>query len=307
MIEVNTVTKRFSKKIAVDRISFHVSKGEILGFLGPNGAGKTTTMRMITGSLSTTEGSIQVAGYDILTHPSEAKRLIGYLPEIPPLYLDMGVAEYLRFVGRIKELPRQRIHSRLDYVFNACTIGDVKKRIIKNLSKGFKQRVGIAAALIHDPQILILDEPTIGLDPKQIIEIRNLIKSLSREHTVVLSTHILPEVTMTCSKVIIINKGKIVAENKTTELEGLLENTNRIRVGIKSPPQNHADIVSKMEQIRGIHRCYSENHNTFIVESSREEDPRETIAKMVVKNGWGLLELRLEQLNLEDIFLKLTQ
>jgi len=306
MIEVNQVTRRFSDKIAVNDISFSVSKGEVLGFLGPNGAGKTTTMRMITGSLATTSGSIRVGGFDILENPIEAKRMLGYLPESPPLYFDMTVSEFLKFTARIKGLSGKVISHRIDYVTDACDLGSVHKRLIKNLSKGFRQRTGIAAALIHSPEMLILDEPTIGLDPKQIIEARKLIKSLASEHTILLSTHILPEVTMTCSRVIIINEGKIIAQDSYEKLTSNFQETTRIKIKIKTPPREKKYFLSEIRSIDGVRAIVPETEFAYIIETDREIDIRDAIASKIVHDGMGLLELSQENISLEDVFMKLT-
>lgn len=218
MIEARSLFKSYGELQAVSGISFRVDKGEILGFLGPNGAGKTTTMRMLTGALPPTSGTAVIAGYDILEQPLEVKRRIGYLPEHPPLYLDLGVTSYLKFVTKIKGVPASERADRIDWTLKRCGLGEVRKRLIGNLSKGFRQRVGLAQAIIHRPEVLVLDEPTIGLDPRQIREIRELIRELSKEHTIILSTHILPEVTMICNRAIIINRGKIVLEGKVADL-----------------------------------------------------------------------------------------
>src|ERR1700756_4957901 len=219
MIKVEGLTKRYARKVAVDNISFEVEKGQIVGFLGPNGAGKTTTMRILTCFLSPTSGTASVAGFDVLEQPLEVKKRIGYLPETPPLYFEMETAEYLRFVGKLKGLSGAELEKRIDYVCDRCFVGDVKNKLLGKLSKGYRQRVGLAQAIIHNPDVLILDEPTAGLDPKQINETRDLIKSLAGDHTIILSTHILPEVSQTCEQVIIISKGKIVATDSVTNLQ----------------------------------------------------------------------------------------
>ena len=218
MIQINNLTKRYGEFLAVDDISFNVEKGKILGFLGPNGAGKTTTMRIITGFMPPSEGNVTISGYDVLDEPLLTKNKIGYLPETPPLYLDMTVSEYLNFAGLLKQIPNQKINAAVDNACSKVDINDVKNKVIKALSKGYKQRVGLAQAIIHDPEVLILDEPTIGLDPIQIREVRDLIKSLAGNHTIVLSTHILPEVDMTCDEVVIIKKGKIIAQDTPKNL-----------------------------------------------------------------------------------------
>src|SRR5471032_2884078 len=229
MIKVEGLTKRYARTVAVDNISFEVEKGQIVGFLGPNGAGKTTTMRVLTCFLPPTEGTANVAGYDVLEHPEEVKKRIGYLPETPPLYPEMEVTEYLNFVGQLKGIPSGDIARRVDEVMGRCAIGDVRSKLIAKLSKGYRQRVGLAQAILHNPDVLILDEPTSGLDPKQIIETRELIKGLGGEHTIVLSTHILPEVSMTCGRVVIINKGRVVAEDTPENLTHRLQGAATVR------------------------------------------------------------------------------
>jgi ABC-2 type transport system ATP-binding protein len=306
MIKVKNVTKKFAGKYAVNNITFNVRQGDILGFLGPNGAGKTTTMKMIVGSLSTTFGSIEIDKYNILDNPFEAKKLIGYLPENPPLYHDMTVKEYLTFAGRLKGLSRKELPGKLDFSIKACSIGDVRDKLIKNLSKGFKQRVGISAALIHTPPILILDEPTIGLDPKQIIEIRNLIKSLAHNHTVILSTHILSEVAMTCNKVIIIHQGEIVAEDSFENLERSLHENPRTHVKIKNPPDNNNFVISELKKIDGVLGVICESSENYIIEADKNKESRDKISQCIINNNWGLLELKQDKLSLEEVFIKLT-
>src|SRR6266849_4512929 len=249
MIEVHNLTKRYGPTVAVSSVSFEVQKGEILGFLGPNGAGKTTTMRVITGYLPPSEGSVRVASYDIVEEPLEAKRRTGYLPENPPVYPDMTVAEYLAFVARIKGVARGDVRKRSDEVSEKCAITDVQKRQIGKLSKGYRQRVGLAQALIHNPEVLVLDEPTAGLDPKQIIETRELIKALAGQHTIVLSTHILPEVSKTCERVVVINAGKVVAEGTPDELTRRLQGYETVLVTAEGP---EGDIKSRLERIAGV-------------------------------------------------------
>src|ERR1700686_3563346 len=233
MIKVEGLTKRYARKIAVDNISFEVEKGQIVGFLGPNGAGKTTTMRVLTCFLPPTAGSAQVAGFDVLEQPMEVKRRIGYLPETPPVYPDMEVHEYLEFVGRLKGVPKDSLGARINEVLEKCAIGDVRTKLISKLSKGYRQRVGLAQAILHNPDVLILDEPTSGLDPKQIIETRELIRSLAGDHTIILSTHILSEVEHSCERVIIINQGKLVAQDTVTNLTNRLRGSESVAVEIQ--------------------------------------------------------------------------
>jgi ABC-2 type transport system ATP-binding protein len=307
VIEVQNLTKRYGPVTAVDDISFRVERGEILGFLGPNGAGKTTTMRILTGYMPATEGKAIVAGFDVFDQPIEAKRRTGYLPETPPLYPDMSVLEYLQFVAKVKGVPSNERRERIQTVMRRTRIDDMANRLCAKLSKGYKQRVGLAQALIHNPDVLILDEPTAGLDPKQIIETRQLIKELAGDHTIVLSTHILPEVSQTCQRVVIINKGRVVAvdtpENLTARLRG--SETMYLQVDTMG-----ADAVSALERVPGVTRVVeSAGHDGFAgyeVESQQGHDIRRDLARTVVSSGWGLLELRPLRLSLEDVFLSLT-
>jgi len=307
MIEVENLTKRYGPTLAVSEVSFNVQKGEVLGFLGPNGAGKTTTMRVITGFLPPTLGKVRVAGYDVTDEPLEAKRRTGYLPEAPPVYPDMGVDEYLAFVARIKGVPRREIRTRLDEVAEKCAVTDVRSRQIGKLSKGYRQRVGLAQALIHHPEVLVLDEPTAGLDPKQIIETREMIKGLAGQHTVVLSTHILPEVSKTCQRVVVINAGKIVAVGTPGELTRRLQGYETVLVTVEGPA---AEIVEKFQRVGGVNmvepRDSSDGRVTLEVHSEKEKDVRAELARAVVESGWKLYELRTSGMSLEEIFLKLT-
>src|SRR5579885_489812 len=264
MIAVRNLTKKYAHNVAVDRISFEVAKGQIVGFLGPNGAGKTTTMRVLTCFLPPTSGSASVAGFDVLEQPIEVKRRIGYLPETPPLYLEMRTSEYLTFVGKIKGLRGAELAKRVNYVLERCAVADVKDRVLGKLSKGYRQRVGLAQAIIHNPDVLILDEPTAGLDPKQINETRDLIKSLAGDHTIILSTHILPEVEQTCQQVIIINRGKLVATDSVQNLQARARGAETVLVEIASRngSLDLAMVQKKLEQIRGIQRVqYKTSHN----------------------------------------------
>ena len=308
MIEVQHLTKRYGRVTAVDDVSFRVEKGEILGFLGPNGAGKTSTMRVITGYMPPSEGKAIVAGFDVFTHPLEAKRRTGYLPETPPLYPDMTVREYLTFTARIKagELSTGDRKTRVEQVMKKTHVDDMANRQCGKLSKGYRQRVGIAQALIHDPEVLVLDEPTAGLDPKQITETRDLIRGLAGNHTIVLSTHILPEVAQTCARVIIINKGKVVAvdtpENLTHELKGA--SALYVQVGSQ---QDATTVLSGVAGVRSV--TVADRHDEFVgyeIESEPNRDIRTDIARAVVNGGLGLLELRPMRMSLEEIFLQLT-
>ncbi|HXH07795.1 MAG TPA: ABC transporter ATP-binding protein [Vicinamibacterales bacterium] len=307
MIEVQHLTKRYGRVTAVDDVSFRVERGEILGFLGPNGAGKTTTMRILTGYMPATEGRAVVAGYDVFDQPLEAKRRTGYLPEAPPLYPEMTVREYLGFVARIKGVPRSQRRARIASVMERVRITDVADRHCGKLSKGYRQRVGLAQAIIHNPEVLILDEPTAGLDPKQIIETRQLIKGLAGDHTVVLSTHILPEVAQTCQRVIIINRGRLVASDTPENLTARLKGAETMYVQVEGPAEAAREAL---ERVTGVTRVSVADRRDgiagFEVESVRGRDVRRELARAVVERGWGLLELRPVRMSLEEIFLHLT-
>ena len=307
MIEVQHVTKRYGPVAAVDDVSFRVAAGQILGFLGPNGAGKTTTMRVLTGYLPPTEGTAMVAGFDVLEEPIEAKRRTGYLPESPPLYPDMTVREYLTFVARINGLASSERQSRIDRVMERTSIGDMADRHCGKLSKGYRQRVGLAQAILHNPEVLILDEPTAGLDPKQIIETRELIKELAGDHTIILSTHILPEVAQTCERVVIINKGRVVAEDSPDNLTGRLHGAVTVHLLVDTAG---ADPTAALQAVPGVASVSvgepGGEGRPVEVQSAEDVDVRRGIADAVVSSGWGLLELRRARLSLEEIFLQLT-
>lgn len=313
MIEVRNVTKKYGDKLAVDNVSFKVEKGEILGFLGPNGAGKSTTMNMLTGYISSTSGQILIDDVDILEDPKKAKANIGYLPEIPPIYVDMTVDAYLNFIYDLKKckLPRK---SHLADVCNLCKITDVRKRIIKNLSKGYRQRVGLAQALINNPPVLILDEPTVGLDPTQIIEIRTLIKKLGKRHTVILSSHILPEIQAVCDRIIIINKGKLAADGKADEIAKNITNEHKMTVRIEGPTHTADDkrvIAEALKKISGVTYVRADMEREkgiydFDIETDGKCDIRRDLNKLCTEKGWNILMLQLSDLTLEDIFLKIT-
>jgi ABC-2 type transport system ATP-binding protein len=307
LISVENISKRYPTKTAIEGMSFNVEKGEILGFLGPNGAGKTTTMRIITGYMPATSGTVRIDGFDVGDNPLDCRKRIGYLPENPPLYTEMTVAAYLRFVAKIKGVSSARLANEVDRVMDKVNITDVQHRIIAKLSKGYKQRVGIAQALLNDPPVLILDEPTIGLDPKQIHEVRELIKELAGKHTVILSTHILPEVEQTCHRVIIIDHGKIVAVDTPQNLRVQAQATSRTSLEVEGPAPA---IVSKLKSLPGIVdvRTISESDGRarFQVDSDVRQDIRGEMARAIVTNGWGLLELHSSVMSLEDIFIKLT-
>jgi ABC-2 type transport system ATP-binding protein len=314
MIKVEGLTKRYARNVAVDHISFEVEKGQIVGFLGPNGAGKTTTMRMLTCFLPPTEGSAEVAGFDIRGNPMEVKRRIGYLPESPPVYPEMEVIEYLDFVGRIKGVPKSSLKPRIDEVMQKCAITDVRTKEIGKLSKGYRQRVGLAQAILHNPDVLILDEPTAGLDPNQIKETRHLIKSLAGDHTIILSTHILPEVEQTCERVIIISNGKLKAtdtvENLTSSVRGVelveLEVLPRDVAGGDWIPAVH----QRLEQVPGVasveRQDPKEGRASFKVKSLQDRHIRPDLAKAIVEGGWRLNQLDASGFSLEEVFLQLT-
>ena len=306
MIEVQHLSKRYGPVTAVDDVSFRAESGEILGFLGPNGAGKTTTMRIITGYMPATEGTATVAGFDVFEQPLEAKRRTGYLPETPPLYPDMTVREYLTFVAKIKGV-RKDIKGRVDDAMKRTWVADMAGRHCSKLSKGYKQRVGLAQALIHNPEVLVLDEPTAGLDPKQIIETRQLIRALAGNHTIVLSTHILPEVAQTCQKVVIINKGKIVAIDTPDALTERLRGAITMYLQAQGPVE---DIQRELQSIRGVVRVNlaetRDDIGVFEIDSEKGADVRRDLSTAVVRGGWGLLELRPVRVSLEEIFLSLT-
>jgi ABC-2 type transport system ATP-binding protein len=305
MIETKNITKRYGDLTAIERVTFTVAKGEVLAFLGPNGAGKTTTMRILTCFMPATEGAALVAGFDCFEQPVEVKRRIGYLPETPPVYQELTVTEYLTFVGRIKGMGSADLRAGLDRVVERLSLGDVRHRLIANLSRGYRQRVGLAQALLHDPPVLILDEPTVGLDPKQIIEIRELIKSLAGSHTVILSTHILPEATAVCQRVVIINAGRIVAEDQPDRLSARLRRSEKLSITVKAPP---ADLAERLRALPGVLAVFEPTDGgAFLLECALGRDLRDDIARFVVTNGWGLLELKTMSMTLEDVFLHLTQ
>jgi ABC-2 type transport system ATP-binding protein len=305
MIEVSNVTKRYGDLTAIDRVSFTVEKGEVLAFLGPNGAGKTTTMRVLTCFMPATEGLARVAGFDCFEQPQEVKRRVGYLPETPPLYQELTVTEYLTFTGRLKGMTANDLRAGLDRVIERLSLGDVRHRLIGNLSRGYKQRVGLGQALLHDPPVLILDEPTVGLDPKQIIEIRDLIKSLAGSHTVILSTHILPEATAVCQRVVIINGGRIVAEDTPDRLSARLRRSEKVSVTVKAPQPDMAERLRSLPGIVGVFQ--QSDAGTYLLECELGRDHRDEIARFIVGQGWGLLELKTISMTLEDVFLRLTQ
>ncbi len=306
MIKIENLVKRYGKNYALDGISFTVNKGEIVGFLGPNGAGKSTTMNILTGYLSSNSGTAEINGIDILENPIEAKKMVGYLPEQPPLYLDKTVDEYLNFVNELKRSPLNR-KAHLSEICDVVKIKDVRGRVIKNLSKGYRQRVGIAGAIIGNPEVIIFDEPTVGLDPKQIIEVRNLIRVLGKSHTVILSTHILPEVQAVCDRIIVINKGKIIADQKTEDITRAVSENRRFKIKICGPQR---EVLSYLKQKNGI--IYAEvtgerdeDAYTYNIECSEGVDMRRALFFSMAEKGWPIIGLEGIGTNLEDIFISL--
>lgn len=304
MIEVSHLSKQYGDVVAVEDVSFSAEKGVILGFLGPNGAGKTTTMRMLTCYLPPSSGEAKVAGFDILEESMEVRKRIGYLPEQPPVYHDMTVGAYLRFVAKIKGVPGAHLNSRLDDTMEKTGVAHHRDTVIGHLSKGYRQRVGLAQALVHEPDVLILDEPTVGLDPKQIIEIREVIKGLGGDHTVILSTHILPEVSMTCSQLVIINNGRIAGEGTPESLMAQLKEGEVLRAHIDGPADQINDILQGLEGVLDV--SSESGEGIYIVTSAPGQDVRDALTKQVVDGGFSLRELRPLDMTLEDIFLSLT-
>ena len=308
MIEVRNVTKRYGDKLAVSDVSFTVEKGEILGFLGRNGAGKSTTMNIITGYISATSGSVQLDGYDILEHPREFKRRIGYLPEQPPVYLDMTVDEYLRFVASIKDVRRSQTASHLSDITGMMGLGDVRSRLIRNLSKGYRQRVGMAQALVGNPEVVILDEPTVGLDPSQIIDIRGLIRDLGKDHTIILSSHILHEVADVCGRLVIISQGRIVAADTLQNLTHAGSGKGRLKVRLLAPADGAQQALSSLSGVRRVDRLGSMESGSwdFLVETDGETDVRRALFEKMAALSYPILALRPMEVDLEEVFLQLT-
>ena len=303
MVEVRDLTKTYGPYQAVQNISFTVKKGEVVGFLGPNGAGKTTTMKMITGYMAPTSGSITVAGFDVFENPIEAKRRIGYLPETPPVYGDMTVRAYLDFVARLKGVEKTRVKQMVELSIDKTNLGSVSHRLIQNLSKGYRQRVGISQALVSDPEVLILDEPTVGLDPRQVAEVRDLIRELRGQHTVILSTHILPEVQAACERIIIINNGVIVAQDSLASLTDRANGSGRVYLRVNQPTEKFS---SELRAVSGVKNVNLTEVGLYQIDTTGAKDIAQHLAAKAVASGVGIMELREESLNLEDIFLKLT-
>jgi ABC-2 type transport system ATP-binding protein len=303
MIAVQDLTKYYGSTPAISRLSFEVGKGEIVGFLGPNGAGKTTTLKILAGFLPPTSGKATINGHDCVTDSLAVRRSLGYLPETAPLYTDLTVAQFLRFAARAKGVAAKDEHSEVDRVVEACVLGEVKNTLISSLSKGFRQRVGLAQALLRNSPLLILDEPTIGLDPAQIVEIRQLIKDLSGDHTVILSSHILPEVSQLCQRVIIINKGQIVASDTPENLSRQLGHGSRFKLEVKGPTP---EVAAALQGVSGVKEVTSQGEARFLVEAAGDQELRPEIARLVVSRGWDLLELQLQEFTLEEVFLNLV-
>ncbi len=305
MIKVTNLTKRYGPVLAIDRLCFEVKKGEVVGFLGPNGAGKTTTMRIITGFMAPTSGAVEVAGFDVFDDPMEVKKRIGYLPETPPVYGEMRVDEYLAFVARLKQVPSADVKRSVESAIEKTNLGEVRRRLIQHLSKGFRQRVGIAQALVSNPSVLILDEPTVGLDPRQVAEMRTLIQSLRGEHTIILSTHILPEVQATCERIIIINQGRIVAEDTLEGLSSKMQKgQQKLLFRVRRPSQNLYESLRNLPGVSDV--AAHETPGVFVVDAHADLDLPERLAKHIVEQNVGLVEMRTVAQDLEDIFIQLT-
>jgi ABC-2 type transport system ATP-binding protein len=303
MIEVSGLTKIYGQRTAIDQLSFTVNKGEIVGFLGPNGAGKSTTMKILTGFMPASFGTAKVAGFDVFDHPIEVKRNVGYLPENPPVYFDMIVEDYLKYAARLHDVPNAKLKPSVDLALEKTGLTHVKNRIIGNLSKGYRQRVGLAQALVHDPQVLILDEPTVGLDPVQIIEIRQLIKSLAGAHTVILSSHILPEVTATCERIIVINKGKIVAQDSIDHLVSRMNQGVTYQMKVKQASEHGLEAIRKIAGVKSV-QLQDSGISIEIVPS--QDEIRDRIVESAVQEKMGVLEFTADKLSLEEVFLSLT-
>jgi len=306
MIQAKGLTHYYGPYPAIQDVSFGVRKGEILGFLGPNGAGKTTTMRIITGFLPPSHGTVTLDGYDVVEQSLEARRRVGYLPETVPLYTDMSVSGYLKYMGTLRGMAPKTIKVRLSEVVDVCRLGDYRKTQIGKLSKGFRQRVGIAQAIIHEPQVLVLDEPTIGIDPIQVVETRRLIQDLGRDQTVVLSSHILPEVSMICDRVLIINEGRIVAEDTPKNLAEGLQGVDRLEVEIGGPAAQVLPVLKGIEGVADVTHVNNNGRHTYTIQAQAGKDLRDEISRAVISNGWSLRGLQMVGMSLEEIFLRLT-
>lgn len=302
MIQVDNLVKTYGERFAINNISFKINKGDVVGLLGPNGAGKSTTMKIITGFMSPTSGTATVCGFDVFENPIEVKKRIGYLPENPPLYLDMTVEDYLKYVTELKQVPVKDRAAHIESALGKTQLQDVRHRIIKNLSKGFKQRVGIAQALVSNPEILILDEPTVGLDPKQVAEIRDLINELKGHHTIILSTHILSEVQATCNKIIIIHQGKLILEDSIENIQNFRKQQTHLNIKLRQDK----DLTSEFENIPGVISVNQNSPRAYSLQIENDEFTTELILQSILKNRAGLLEMSVNENNLEDVFLSLT-
>ncbi len=306
MIRATDLTHFYGPQPAIEEVNFGVKRGEILGFLGPNGAGKTTTMRILTGFMPPTEGKVTLADYDVVEQSLEVRKRIGYLPETVPLHTEMQVTNYLKYMGTLRGMPGRQIKRRVDDVIDVCRLQDYHKTIIGKLSKGFRQRVGIAQAILHEPEVLVLDEPTIGIDPIQVVETRRLIQELGREQTVVLSSHILPEVNMICERVLIIHEGHIVAEDTPSNLAQRLQGVDQLQVEVGGPVQEVLSVLRRVPGVTEVTQRYNQGRNVFVVQVQQDQDLRDEISRAIVSNGWSLLSMQLVSMSLEDIFLRLT-
>jgi len=306
MIQASGLTHYYGPQPAIEDVNFRVKRGEVLGFLGPNGAGKTTTMRIITGFMPPTQGKVTLGGYDVVEQSLQARRKVGYLPETVPLYTEMSVASYLNYMGTLRGMEPKRIKLRISEVIDVCRLGDYRKTIIGKLSKGFRQRVGIAQAILHEPEVLVMDEPTIGIDPIQVVETRKLIQDLGKQQTVVLSSHILPEVSMICGRVLIIHQGRIVAEDTPDNLAQRLQGVDQLQVEVGGPP---SEVLPALQRVKGVtevtHRR-QQNRDVYVVKVQQGQDLRDEISRAVISSGWSLLNLQQVGMSLEDIFLRLT-
>ena len=306
MIQASGLTHSYGPHLAIEDVSFGVEKGEILGFLGPNGAGKTTTMRILTGYMPPTRGKVTLDGFDVVEQSLQARRKIGYLPETVPLYTDMTVSGYLKYMGTLRGMPAKTIKRRVSEVVDVCRLGDYNKTFIGKLSKGFRQRVGVAQAIIHEPEVLVLDEPTIGIDPIQVVETRRLIQDLGKAQTVVLSSHILPEVSMICQRVMIIHEGHIVAEDTPENLAQRLQGVNRLEVEVSGPREDVQPVLSKIKGVTEVGYRSNQGRAVYIIQAQGGLDLRDEISRAVVNGGWSLLSMQMVGMSLEEIFLKLT-
>ena len=306
MIQASGLTHYYGPYAAIEDVSFHVERGEVLGFLGPNGAGKTTTMRILTGYMPPTRGKVTLAGYDIVEQSLEVRRKVGYLPETVPLYTDMTVNSYLKYMGTLRQMPPKNIKRRINEVIDVCRLGDYRSTLIGKLSKGFRQRVGIAQAILHEPEVLVLDEPTIGIDPIQVVETRRLIQELGREQTVVLSSHILPEVSMICDRVLIIHEGKIVAEDTPSNLAERLQGSEQMEVEIGGPVSQVLPALRAVNGVASVSHQSSQGKDVYTIQANEGQDMRDDISRAVIGGGWSLLSMQTVGMSLEEIFLRLT-